>query len=366
MELVVFLQEIVQQFGLGELTALPQRVSGGYMHRMYKVETLAGVYALKLLNPVIMKRPNAMKNFRRAEKLERILQENGIPVIPALEKDGLKMQCLNGQYYYFFNWCDGSVMEWHEIDLLHCKTAGNLLAKIHRIPCGEGRTYSNQEVRETFGYDKGPVVWNGQESMNREGGAFYGKEGMIYEDWDGYIELAAEACPEMERELAESRNLLWQAQREYNAAVKSAPNVRCICNGDMDSKNVLWKGYEPYVIDLECLDYGNPYTEMFQLALNWSGAAVFEFEYAHFAWFIREYCQVYGEVSVDWKALSGVGYYWLDWLAYNVRRSLGIECCDEEERWLGIREAQKTLRRIRYYASIREEVIDWLVRVVLH
>ena len=46
MELVVFLQEIVQQFGLGELTALPQRVSGGYMHRMYKVETLAGVYAL--------------------------------------------------------------------------------------------------------------------------------------------------------------------------------------------------------------------------------------------------------------------------------------------------------------------------------
>ena len=67
-----------------------------------------------------------------------------------------------------------------------------------------------------------------------------------------------------------------------------------------------------------------------------------------------------------WNTLSGVGYYWLDWLAYNVRRSLGIECCDEEERRLGIREAQKTLRRIRYYASIREEVIDWLVRVVLH
>ena len=32
----------------------PLRLSGGLMHKMYKLETDQGIYALKLLNPFIM------------------------------------------------------------------------------------------------------------------------------------------------------------------------------------------------------------------------------------------------------------------------------------------------------------------------
>ena len=382
MESEIFFQEVVQQFGLGELTARPERVSGGLMHKMYRVETSAGVYALKLLNPVIMKRPDAMGNYQKAEKLERILQKNDIPVIPALEKDGLKMQCLDGRYYYLFDWFGGKALDWDEIGEVHCRLAGKLLAKIHRIPCAEGGSLPGQEIRKIAEReDKGTAVQevreiSGQETkesagqgvreiLNGESGEASGQEGIVGEDWDSYIEQAAEVCPEIAGELAESRELLYEAQRAYHAAIKGVPNVRCICDGDMDCKNVLWKGNEPYIIDLECLDYGNPFTEMYQLALSWAGGAVCDLDFARFRGFIEEYGREYGDVPVDWKTLSGMGYSWLDWLAYNVRRSLGIECADEEERQLGVRETLETIRRIRYYASVREELVEWLGRIVL-
>ena len=48
-------------------------VSGGLMHRMYRVETDGGKYAVKHLNPIIMKRPDALANYAKAEKLEETL-----------------------------------------------------------------------------------------------------------------------------------------------------------------------------------------------------------------------------------------------------------------------------------------------------
>lgn len=335
-------REAALRGGLGDLIARPRRVAGGFLHKMYRIETVSGTYALKLLNPVIMKRADVMENFRRAERLERILQENGIPMIPALERDGEKMHCLEGQYYYLFAWSEGKALGWRGITEEHCRIAGGLLARIHRIPCVEEREVSGCEVREER---KGDC---------REGGM---QEGLFDVDWDGYIKEAVAVCPEIGAELAENRALLYQAQGEYNAAIVSAPKVRCICDGDMDCKNVLWKGSQPLLIDLECLDYGNPFTEMFQLALSWAGGAVCELDFGRFRAFVDAYRQEYGVVPVeDWKVLSGVGYSWLDWFAYNVRRGLGMECGDEEERQMGIREVRETVRRIRYYQLVRGEL----------
>lgn len=87
-------EEIVSRLQLGTLKALPQRVSGGYMHKVYRLETTKGSYAVKILNAEIMKRPDALKNFQRAEYLEKILQENEIPIIPALEFKGEKMHSI--------------------------------------------------------------------------------------------------------------------------------------------------------------------------------------------------------------------------------------------------------------------------------
>ena len=74
---------------IGEITP----VSGGLMHKMYKVQTDKGTYAVKCLNPEIMKRPEAFENYTKAEALEDILEENDIPIVPALSFDEKKDIC---------------------------------------------------------------------------------------------------------------------------------------------------------------------------------------------------------------------------------------------------------------------------------
>ena len=77
---------------LGKVVFPVVPVSGGFMHRMFRAETGEKAYAVKHLNPEIMKRPGVMENYRRAEKLEQILEDAGIPVVPALMLNGRKMQ----------------------------------------------------------------------------------------------------------------------------------------------------------------------------------------------------------------------------------------------------------------------------------
>ena len=69
-----FLNKMIGELNLGNLIEPISQVSGGLMHRMFKVFTDKGRYIVKLLNPNIMKRPTAMNNFNTADKLEEILK----------------------------------------------------------------------------------------------------------------------------------------------------------------------------------------------------------------------------------------------------------------------------------------------------
>lgn len=338
------LEILLKHFDLGNLTAQPQRVTGGYLHKMFRLETTTGKYAVKLLNPLIMKRPGVLENYKRAERLERILSENKVPIVPALEMNGARLQCLDEQYFYIFEWTDAKALDWHEIKEEHCQMVGKLLARIHKIPLQSfrfGKTSPSDAgmgQRMPFGYD------------------ISGRK--FHMDWDQYILQAEKTWSELAEELAENRNLLYHAQQEYNASIESVPDIVCITDGDMDCKNVLWKDGKPLVIDLECLDFGNPFLEMFQLALSWAGGAVCDIDFDRLNGFLRAYRTEYGEITVDWKKLSGVGFAWLDWLEYNTKRALLIECGDEEEQKLGIREAHATIRRVLYYHSVRDSIVE--------
>ncbi len=330
MENGVLVQRILEELKLGTLTAQPQRVTGGYMHKMYCLETTTGKYAVKLLNPSIMKRPDVFQNYQRAERLEQVLQENNIPIVPAMEMNGNKMQCIDHQYFYIFPWIEGRALRWNEIRREHCEIAGAILAKIHKIEQSEK-----------------PLIRND-----------------ICIDWNTYINLAFERGSEIADILHRNRELLYLGQNEFNMSLKNIPSVTCICDGDMDCKNVLWVNGRPVIIDLECLDYGNPFMEMFQLALSWSGGVLCNIDYEFLKTFIAAYEQEYGGIHVDLKALYGFGFGWLEWLEYNIKRALMIESENEEERKLGIEQVLQTVDRIRYYASIKEELLQHIDTVL--
>lgn len=310
---------------LGKVIEKPIQVTGGFMHKMYKVVTENGKYIIKLLNPNIMKRPTVMGNYKIADDIEELLKQNNIPAVYALEFNGRKMQELNGQYYYVFDWYDGKSLKDKEIKKLHCKKIGEVLARIHNIDL-KNEPFERNEMQI---------------------------------DWQKYIEFAKKLNSPIYDILNDNIELFNDSMTKGNIAIKKMPDVKSICHNDMDSKNVLWLDDEFKLIDLECLGYSNPYLELFELALCWSDYETCNINFNLFEVFFKAYFDnAKIETDIDWEVMYYSNYGRLEWLEYNIKRALMIECDTEEEQQLGISEVKETVEHIVYYDKIKNEVLN--------
>lgn len=316
---------ICRQCGLGELVSEPAPLFGGLMHKMYGVVTDRGKYAVKLLNPHIMLRKTAKGNFEAAERLEEILGERGLPILPARSFGGRKMQELEGQYFYVFDWYDGRAVRGQEIRKAHCARMGKALAKIHEV-----------DRRASGG-----------------GGA------PLHIDWMFYLDAVQRTDREIFALLEKRLSLLYKLQERGNRSCRHIPAFSAICHNDMDSKNVLWKGMEYRIIDLECLSYSNPLVELLETALNWSGFEECSLDLERFRCFTEAYAEQAGGPlkGLDWESLYDSNNGRLLWLEYNLKRMLGIEG-DASEKRLGRSESVQTLEQILYYDAVRETVLN--------
>ena len=75
------IEKLIRETNLGNKISTVDKVIGGLSHRMYKVVTDKGIYAVKELNPNVMKRKEAYSNFLFAEKVTDIAKMNGISAI---------------------------------------------------------------------------------------------------------------------------------------------------------------------------------------------------------------------------------------------------------------------------------------------
>ncbi len=316
------LAELMMRCGLGTALFSVSSVSGGFLHRMYKVTTDCGAYAVKHLNEEIMSRPDAHDNFARAEKIERLLEKKDIPIVPALTFDGKKMQKAGGSYFYIFPWVQGHITDWNHISEDMCYKAGNILGKIHAV-----------------------------EPENME----YQAPKVSHIDWHGYVLRAKEEKSGLAELLAENEELFLYAEKELKKARSLLPKIQRISDEDMDPKNVMWTGEKPWVIDLECLDYGNPISHALELALGWSGVITYDIRAERITAFFDGYLKAYDNGFRAYSDVFGVAYTWVEWLEYNIQRALGA-CTDEEERKIGISEARNTVNRIRYLYDVEKEV----------
>ena len=308
------LARLMRECGLGEIVADVESVSGGFMHRMYKVITGSGIYAVKHLNAEIMKRPDAHENFARAEKIEGMLEKSDIPIVPAIVLCGRKMQRIDDDFFYVFKWQNGRIADWNHISYEECYKAGNILGRIHAI---EPKNIERQSPE------------------------------LSQIDWHGYVLKAKEEDSKIASLLEDNEELLVYAESELNRARASLPAMLCLSNEDMDPKNIMWDNGTPWVIDLECLDYGNPISHAMQLALQWSGIVTCEMDIDKMVAFFDGYLEAYDNSFRGYSDIVGVAYTWVEWLEYNIQRALG-DCIDEAERELGISEVRNTIDRIEY------------------
>ena len=320
------LEKLMQSCSLGAVISPIESVSGGFMHRMYKVTTDCGTYAVKHLNREIMAREGVHENFERAEKIEVMLEKEGISIVPALTFRGSKMQKVEGNYFYIFNWQQGHITDWNNISDIECHTAGNILGRIHAID-SKNVPHKEPELSEI--------------------------------DWQGYVIKAEEEKSEIASLLTENKQLLIYAEEEMNKARATLPDMLCVSNEDMDPKNIMWDNGRPWVIDLECLDYGNPISHALQLALQWSGITTCNMDVEKMVAFFDGYLEAYDNCFRAYSDVFGLAYTWVEWLEYNIKRALGA-CIDETERMMGISEVKNTIDRIKYIRRMEKEIKEAL------
>lgn len=317
---------LFKQKGLGTVLPPITPVSGGFLHRMYRVNTADCSYAVKHLNPEIMQRPTAMENFRRAEALEAELERAGIPVVAALPIDGSKMQSLDGAYFYVFSWHNGKITDWYSITAAQCRIAGTIQGRIHAIA---------------------PKIIPSSPPQLRA------------INWTEYIAEAAAQNSEIEALLRENEALLDYAQDALNKARSALPGIECITDEDMDPKNVMWDGDKPAVIGLECLEYGNPVSSALQLSLQWAGVTICDLDFEKLEAFFNGYLEAYDNGFRAYDQVFGLAYTWIEWLEYNIKRTLN-QNLDESERDLGSSEVKRTLARLRYLRDMEDQILQHL------
>ncbi len=317
--------------GLGNVRSTIEPVSGGLMHKMYKVRTESEVYAVKCLNPEVMKRPGVLDNYARAEELESILEKEGIPIVPSLSFDGKKMLEDDGKYYYVFRWQEGSITDYNAISKQQCYQAGEILGRIH-------------------GIDPQNIEPDGVELSDM--------------DFEAYASEADKKKSDIAGLITDNLLLLKEAQDKLNNARRMLPAMSAIDDPDMDPKNIMWHDGRAYVIDLECLERGNPIATCLNLALQWAGTVNGMYSRENLVSFFKGYLSAYDNGFRSYDELFGISYTWVEWLEYNIRRALGMEGLNEEDIRLGEDEVRNTIDRIKYLKYIEDDVCSVLSQLM--
>lgn len=315
---------------LGEMIGEPRAISGGLLHRMYAIETTQGKYAIKALNPKIMLRPVAMQHFINSEQIVSIATNN-IPALPAKTFNGASMQEVDKQFYLVFDWVDGKSLKSNEISIVHCEKIGATLADIHMTD------FSKLGIINDLSDNTKLTDWN-----------YYFKKGKANNTV--WVDLLLEIIDDIYN---------WNAQA--NESIKELASDMVISHRDLDSKNVMWSQNNPIIIDWESAGYINPMQELTETAIYWSEDEIGNVDKERFIAFVGGYKKKYGELLSNWSMVLITSFLGkLGWLEYNLKRSLWIECTDQEEQQMGTAQVLATINDIRRYADMIPELETWL------
>ena len=309
---------------LGKCVKEIQRVSGGLLNRMYKVNTEKGVFAIKLLNTEVMNRKEAKTNHIFAEKIANIAKDNKVKCLPAKIINSNVLQQIDKYYFLIFDWFDGKTITDKEIKINECKKVAKELAKIHKID------YSKYKDECKAYYDTNIVNW------------MYYFDKIDNKEIKELLIKNIELFNKLDKKAIESLDLI-------------SKNM-VISHRDIDLPNVLWnQDNELVLIDWESAGLVNPVMEVIDTAWNWSGGQKY-FDIEKFNIFIETYKKHNGKLIDFEKALNADYKAKFGWLEYNLKRICEIECIDEEEKKLGESEVIRTIDEINKFYQYYDEI----------
>ena len=123
----------------------------------------------------------------------------------------------------------------------------------------------------------------------------------------------------------------------------------------------MWQHNSPIIIDWESAGYINPMRDLMETAMYWCVDNTGNVDKDRFSTFINGYRKRVSCLSADWRMVLESGFTGkLDWLEYSLRRSLWIECTDQDEQRMGTAQVIGTIEDLKRYDRIILEVENWM------
>lgn len=297
------MEKLIKKFDLGSQIIKVTQIHGGLSNRLYRVETDQAEYAIKKLNKTLMQNKAEFERIIFAEKVARIAEENGILVVRALEFENKIIHKIDGDYYMIFNWNYGSHIQPEDVTDEICNIIGELLAKIHNLDFSKIEAEKSKEIQIRT------IDWNSLANIAKEQNKYYYKD------------------------LVENIEILYEINKKTNEALEYAKSNLIISHRDLIKKNILWNNNIPTVIDWESSGYVNPTVELVQVCWNWANGDVGKFEFEKFGIIVNSYLQnIKNYKKEDMKKLIYANLWEaIEWLEYNLKRSLCIESTYRKE-----------------------------------
>lgn len=291
------IEKLIKKFNLADKVESITQIHGGLSNRMYKVVTDKSNYAIKKLNKSLMQSEESFERILFAEEVSKIAQENDILVERALMLDGNIIHQIDNDYYMIFNWNKGHHIKPEDVNEQICIKIGKLLADIHNID------FSNTSIKKEKNIEIRTI------------------------NWDYYIEIAKSERKFYSEELEKNKDILYELNKKINEALEYSKDNLIISHRDLIKKNILWNDNIPTIIDWEASGYINPTVELVQLCWNWANGDVGAFDFEKFQIIIKEYLKYVKNYKKEDMEKLIYANFWeaIEWLEYNLKRSLCIE-----------------------------------------
>ncbi len=321
------LKHLIQHFNLGQQVQPPERVHGGLLHIMWRLDTDKGSYAIKQLSKDIdLKNEQVIKNYELSEKIASRFSALGIPAVSAIENTGQYLFIIEGTGFLLYPWVKAKALDQHAVSEAHSLKIAKVLAKMHvlnlnvpEITEAQFYTHTNQNILELL--DKA-------ENFN---------------------------CSFAENLRKNQKNILL-ANEAYQNAISILKTHIVVSHGDLDQKNVLWdSSNNPILIDWEAACKIDPTYDIIGTAFNWSGITS-NFDKDLFFKMIETYQKAGGVINKKHVVAACDGCFsWIGWLVYNIERSCVFD--DSEHKNVGIEQVNQTLATILRLQRLMPEVI---------
>ena len=250
-------------------------------------------------------------------------------VVAAINISGNIVVSFQDNFYMIYDWLDGASIFPPAINEEHCHKIGRILGTMHSMNLSLPGITKEHDDATIF-------------------------------PWNLYLEKAREQEVTWIAEYTEVIDSLHVWNEQSNAAKQILSKNMVISHRDLDPKNVMWSQGNPYLIDWEAAGYVNPCQELLEVLNYWTDDGCGGLEEGRFKALLQSYREYKSTEQVDWNEVLHSGYSgMLGWLDYSLKRVLGMESKEAEERKLGAEQVVRTIKSLRRFEHKTAIMNSW-------